>query len=351
MTIPIRNIFYMLLYAWNKVNLKDELEINWDGITNLLDLYAKILVKSVQVLIQKGIYKSYVSNLEEIGGVKGKIVFPPTIKRNLLKKQRTVCEYDEFSENIIANKIIYSTILTLLDNNACGKELKKDLHRLKDKFIEVERIKITEKSFEQIRLNRNNEFYGISLTICRLINQSLVPLKFNGGKNHFKFVNLLDDETKMSFIYEEFLRNFYMIHFKDKYKVSRQNIEWQFELSNESNDSLIPKMQTDISLDNEERKIIIDAKYYSKSVASNQYGNEKFHSHNLYQLFAYLLNQEEESAPITMSTTGILLYPKVEKDYDFLCSYKNHKIIIKTIDLMLPWEEIQESLFEIVEKV
>lgn len=53
-------------------------------------------------------------------------------------------------------------------------------------------------------------------------------------------------------------------------------------------------METDISLENEEKKIIIDAKYYKETMTVN-YDKERIRSSNLYQLFSYLLNQQDGS--------------------------------------------------------
>jgi len=51
----------------------------------------------------------------------------------------------------------------------------------------------------------------------------------------------------------------------------------------------LPTMNTDISLDSPERKIIMDAKYYREVFQSN-YGSDSIHSGNLYQLYAYVSN-------------------------------------------------------------
>lgn len=51
----------------------------------------------------------------------------------------------------------------------------------------------------------------------------------------------------------------------------------------------LPLMQTDIMLENETAKIIIDAKFYKETVEIN-YGAEKIISANLYQLFSFLLS-------------------------------------------------------------
>jgi 5-methylcytosine-specific restriction enzyme subunit McrC len=78
------------------------------------------------------------------------------------------------------------------------------------------------------------------------------------------------------------------------------------------------------------------------------YDKEKIKSNNLYQLFSYLLNQEDDT-PKTINAKGILLYPTIEKDYDLQYKYKNHKIEIRTINLNTNWKLISNRLKEIID--
>src|SRR5690554_70093 len=110
MAIPIENIYFLLCYAWNKLDEKERVDVSIDDKTELLDLLAKVLITSSKLLLKRGIDKSYIDHEEEISGVKGKIEISQTLKRNLLFKQKTVCTYDDFSANIITNQILISTI-------------------------------------------------------------------------------------------------------------------------------------------------------------------------------------------------------------------------------------------------
>lgn len=108
-------------------------------------------------------------------------------------------------------------------------------------------------------------------------------------------------------------------------------------------------METDISLENEEQKIIIDAKYYRETMTTN-YDKERIKSSKLYQLFSYLLNQQDGSEK-TKKATGIFLYPTVEKDYDLNFKYNDHKIQIRTINLDTNWRNISTRLKKIINAV
>jgi 5-methylcytosine-specific restriction enzyme subunit McrC len=77
------------------------------------------------------------------------------------------------------------------------------------------------------------------------------------------------------------------------------------------------------------------------------YNKERIKSHNLYQLFSYLLNQQDSSLK-TQNATGILLYPTIEKEYNLNFKYINHDIQIRTINLNTNWKNISERLKEII---
>ena len=94
------------------------------------------------------------------------------------------------------------------------------------------------------------------------------------------------------------------------------------------------------------KKIIIDAKYYKETMTVN-YDKERIRSSNLYQLFSYLLNQQDGSEKTNMAT-GILLYPTIERDYDLDFKYDNHKIQIRTVNLDTNWKNISTRLKEII---
>lgn len=88
MAIPIENIYFLLCYAWNKLDEKERVDVSIDDKTELLDLFAKVLITSSKLLLKRGIDKSYIDHQEEISGVKGKIEISQTLKRNLLFKQK-----------------------------------------------------------------------------------------------------------------------------------------------------------------------------------------------------------------------------------------------------------------------
>lgn len=343
MHIPIENIYYLLCYAWNKLEEKERVNISVDDQTELVDLFAKILINGTKILLKRGIDRSYLDYTDEIPGVKGKVQISQTLKSNLLYKQRSICTFDSFSANILTNRILVTTLYSLARTKGIDRDLKKELIVLRRMFSDIELIPITNSLFSQIKLNRNNRFYGFLMNVCQIIYDNTLPSEELGN---YKFTDFTKDERKMNQLFEAFIRNFYKIE-QSKYSiVKKETIQWQFTSTQLGDYQFIPKMETDITLENNAEKIIIDAKYYRETMTIN-YDKEKIKSNNLYQLFSYLLNQEDKTLK-TINAKGILLYPTIEKEYDLQYKYKSHMIEIRTINLNSNWKLISDRLKEII---
>lgn len=344
MQIPIENIYYLLCYAWNKLDEKDRVSVSIDDKTELLDLFAKVLINVSKMLLKRGIDKSYIDITEELAGVKGKLEFSQTVKSNILFKQRTVCTYDDFSVNILSNRILVTTIYRLTRTKGLDKQLKAELWNLQKMFSSIDLIELKSVLFKQVKLNRNNRFYGFIMNVCQIIYENTLPSEEQGK---YKFADFTRDDNKMNQLFEAFVRNFYRIEQKKYTTVKKETIKWQFSYSDNESFQYLPQMETDITLENESEKIIIDAKFYRETMTVN-YDKERIKSANLYQLFSYLLNQQDENAK-TINATGILLYPTIENDYNLHFKYGEHNIQIRTVNLNTNWRNISSRLKQIIQ--
>jgi 5-methylcytosine-specific restriction enzyme subunit McrC len=180
--------------------------------------------------------------------------------------------------------------------------------------------------------------------VCQIVNDNLFIDESSG---QYKFKDFLREEKAMARLFEAFVRNFYKNE-QSLFKVGREDIKWKFTAENDNDMSMLPIMSTDISLQSSTRKIIIDTKYYKEALKA-RYDKEKINSNNLYQLFSYLINQESELDGRTLECEGILLYPVVEKGFDFSYKFENHKIRVMSIDLNQEWYGIKKDLLGILE--
>ncbi len=332
--IPIQNIYYLLCYAWNKLEEKDLVEVSAEESPDLLNLLARVLLNRTKTLLKRGLEQQYLTQTEVYQGIKGKLEIGQSLRKNLFQKGLAVCEYDELSVDILPNQILKTTLQNLYKTEGLQASLHHEIRSIIWRMYEVGEILITDGIFKQVRIHQHNSFYDFLLNISELVYQNLLP---NQEKGHFKFKDFLRDERQMARVFEEFIRNFYKIEVPEA-KVYREDLRWK--MSGESG-AFLPKMQTDISIKLGDRKLIIDAKYYTETL-QKYYNSEKIHSQHLYQLFAYLKNQENPKAE------GILLYPTTEKSLSLVYTHEGHKIRIETLNLNQDWRGIRGDLLKII---
>lgn len=341
MQIPIQNIYYLLCYAWNKLEESEIVNVNEIDSTELIDLFAKVLSNSCSRLLKQGLDRYYVEHEDVIMGIKGKFNFSATIKQNVLPLSKTACIYDEFDYDILHNQILKTTIGKLLRTKNLDSSIKDELYKVYLKLPPISEIVIREAMFNQIRLHRNNYHYDFILKVCQIVNENLL---IDESKGNYKFQDFTREEKAMARLFEAFVRNFYKI--ETDFSVSSDSIKWQFESDNAEDLDMLPAMLTDITLQGKNKKIIIDTKYY-KEAFQTRYDKQKINSSNLYQLFSYLKNQEMDSE-ITLNCEGILLYPSIQNDFVHSFKYENHKIRIMAINLNQDWQKIRTDLLKIV---
>ena len=343
MTIPIHNLYYMLCYAWNRLEEGEIIPVGQVDKDEVSQLFAKVLLEGTFHLFKRGLDRGYVSYSDEIQRIRGKIDFYQNIKRNFCRQPRLYCHYDEFDYDILHNQILKATIKNMIGCKGLKEELKEQLKSLVFRLHNVSDLFLRKTVFRQVQLHRNNSFYDFMIKVCELIYDNLLILKDGKGR---RFRDFVQDEKVMSIIFEEFVRNFYERHLAN-YQVRRSYIEWQLEPISDGAKAYLPRMETDITLLSTKRKkkIIIDTKYYNQTLSS---GN-KIRSDNLYQLFAYVKNQEG-SGPFSMQCDGILLYPAVDRGYNLSYKIDGHKIFIRTINLNQDWRDIEKDLLAIVKE-
>ena len=98
-SIFIKNIYYMLSYAFTTLTPTQDDEIAAEEFDNIHNLFAAILAKGIGQQLKQGLYREYLNCKEDMPVMRGKIDMPGTIKNKLARKQVLTCEYDELSEN------------------------------------------------------------------------------------------------------------------------------------------------------------------------------------------------------------------------------------------------------------
>jgi 5-methylcytosine-specific restriction enzyme subunit McrC len=329
----------MLSYSFSVLNEQGYKSIATEKFDNIAELMAAILVKGIATQLKRGLQKEYIGRTEELSLLRGKIDVSESVKTQTMLKSQMVCSYDEFSVNGLMNRILKSTVYLLLKSDISAKR-KKELKKLMVFFADVELIDLNIVNWN-IQYNRTNQTYQMMISICYLVVKGLLQTNSYGNTKLMDFI----DEQRMCYLYEKFILQYYKKEFP-QLSVNASRISWQLD---NGEDTLLPIMQSDISLQKDNTVLIIDAKYYSHTTQV-KYDKHSLHSNNLYQIFTYVKNKDYELRQQKHEVSGMLLYAKTDEDIQPNNVYQmsGNQISVKTLDLNLPFSDISRQLNDIV---
>ena len=341
-TIPIANIYYLLCYAWKHIDERNVVRIHeLKELNQIYDLLGKVLAEGVLRLFRGGLDRGYIEVGEDLAGIRGKIDVGQTVKRAVRAKGRISCNYEDMTPDVIHNRILRSTLMTLLRCLGMDWRVREVIRRAFSKFSGVSDISLNRRTFQLVQLDRNRRYYWFLLSVCRLIHEQLSVDESSG---HTRFSDFTEEQ--MAKLFEDFVIGFYQ-HEQIEFKVngSGRAITWNDDGTSESQRSMIPRMEADVILEAPHRRLILDAKYYSEAL-SGRFGG-KLRSSHLYQLLAYLRNREAKEG-VVPKHEGILLYPTVDRPLSIDVRLEGFRVRARSIDLSKDWREIHDAMLSII---
>ena len=336
-SIRIKNLYYMLSYAYRLMNETDKNHVAAEDFEHIHDLFAAILVQGAGSQLKRGLHRDYVLQEDALSGLRGQIRMSESIKRQSLTRKKLVCIFDEFSVDNHHNQIIKCTLMLLLQRGTVREKNKKNMRKLLLYFGEVSHIEPWTIRWDTLRYQRNSISYKTLLELCRLVIKGMLITTETGN---YRLSGWLQDE-EMYKLYERFVLAYYKCHHPE---LSPQAAQINWNLAEPADRTFLPSMQSDITLKNRDKTLIIDTKYYSASMhAASAYNKASYISGHLYQIFSYVKNCDKE---MTGNVSGVLLYAKTNEantpDSDYVMG--GNLISLKTLDLDSDWEKITERL-------
>ena len=342
-SIFIKNIYYMLSYAFTTLNQGGYEDVATEEFENMHNLFAAILAKGISRQLKQGLYREYLNQKEDIAVARGKIDMPGTIQNRLARKRILTCEYDELSENNILNQILKTTVMLLLQHARVDTKYKSDLKKEMLFFSNVDILDPATIRWSAIRFQKSNSTYRMLISLCQLILEGMLLTTESG---EYKLMSFLD-EQRMCRLFEKFILEYY-IKECPYVKASSSQINWALD---DGVGTMLPTMQSDIMLTKDNTVLIIDAKYYTHTTQT-QYDVHTLHSANLYQIFTYVKNKDMEFVDKPHTVSGMLLYAATDEAFQPANSYQmsGNQISVKTLNLNLPFSEISTQLDAIVKE-
>ena len=334
--ILIKNIFYMLAYAFQELKQNDYAQIKPEEFDDIYDLFAEILARGISFQLKQGLYRKYVARYESLYTIKGKIDINGTIANRVRNNRQIACEFDDLSENNIYNQILLTTSTILIRHSDVKKDQKAKLKKLMLFFKDVEPVDIHNIHWNTLPFDRNNKNYRLLIYLCSfVVEQWLLTTE----KGKYKMREFSDEN--MNRLFEKFVLEYYKKHHPELHAKSKE-VEWNID-KELSTIGILPNMKTDIMLFLKERTMIIDTKYYGSSVQTN-FDKKTIHSGNLYQIHTYVTEHDKDRTGLV---DGMLLYAKTQEMIvpDGHMKLKSgNTIYFRTLDLNKDFKDIEKQL-------
>ena len=256
---------------------------------SILDLYYDLFLFETETIFKHGLRKNYRAAQENLNKVKGKILFTNHIRKNAFHKEHFYVEHQIFDADNMLNQILLKALL-ILNSIVHNPNFNVRINKLLLNFEDVSEKNITEKTFENIRFDRNTERYRSAINLAKLIILRFSPDLKGGNENVLAIMfdmNLLYED----YVYRKLKR--YQLSCDNCIEVKGQNrvVFWETR-----------GLRADIVVKTADDKcIVIDTKW-------KVLRDKKPSDADLKQMFVYNLHYD--------SDLSILLYPKTTLDSD-----------------------------------
>ena len=361
--IPVRNIWLLLLYAsqlYRELPASRRVELE-DAPDHIPHLVAEILANAVERRLRRNLSHGYQRHRADLNRVRGRIDLFRTERRRLLQRGSVACAFDELTVDTPRNryvKVALTHIASVVSKLANDSDLER---RCRDLAVRVERAGVggyLDPRYAGKAAVLDNvgwmEAHERQMLAAASLALNLAMPTEQSGTALLPIVNR--SETEGWRLYEKAVAGFYDVALSHRgWKVRRgSHIQWPTSDPTPGLHVIMPEMITDIVLERREhstpdagRRIVIDTKFTS-IVAHGQFGQQMLKSGHMYQLYAYLRSQEQLGEPITLYSTGVLLYPSLGVDYNESAIIQGHRVSFVTVNLAADSQTIRSQLLRVV---
>lgn len=347
-TVAIRNIFYMLAYAYQALDLKEFAEIGAEEFDNALDLLGAVYAKGLASQVRRGLDQDFLEHSADIGCARGRV--DVLASSDAMHRQRVElrCAFSEMSRDTELNRLIKCTGFMFLRSSELKRETKAAVRRLMPYLSEVALVQpVLARRIKPI-YTRSNRSYKLLVSVCEFAMRGLLPDESGAGAG---FAKVLDSQ-ELSHLYEKFLLAYYRKHHSSRVDAAANQIPWN---TDGALPSFLPGMHTDVTLrgkgERAGRTLIIDAKCYGK-ILTGHHGKQMVSPGNIYQIYSYVKNADTAHDG---RVSGLLLYAQTdEENLPFGPGRRSwvadgNRFEVRTLDLNRPFDEIAAQLDDVLE--
>lgn len=258
---------------------------------DILEPIARAFVEQVEHLVDRGLYRTYVEQEDNLTAIRGRIDFREDLNRNVILRHRTYCRFTEYSWDIPENQVIRQ-VVHMLARWGFSTRLTDRLISLDRQMEDVSRTQIRASDISRFHYSRQSDHYRPIHRFCRLF---LDGFSMSEGVGTSGFNGFLMDMNKLfeSFVAIQLDTALHRAH--APLRLARQQ---RFSLFHDHSNTINP----DLILENQgEVALVADTKYKRRSGADGT-------PTDYYQMITY--------CTVLGLDHGVIIYPRHEADIE-----------------------------------
>lgn len=248
---------------------------------HLLDIVVAYFCEETFRQFHKGVIRRYETDQETLPLIRGKWLIDADLQRNIGRKDRAHCEYDNFTDDNPYNQAIKATLRLLANHTAANPHLNQQVRALIAMLPDVTNCVVEASAVARLPRNRLVSRYETIFQLCEWFLAGQSP-NIHAGEN--RTLGLLFD---MNVLFEEFVAKILRSALPPGYQLRTQGPRAYLARDNHTGDKRF-QMKPDICVTRPDGEIeaIIDTKWklVNATDAANKYGVQQA---DMYQLRTY----------------------------------------------------------------
>ncbi len=337
--VPVKNLLYLVESTYVSPDIDFYDQAGYARGRNFLEILMHFFYGRIEQLISKGLYRSYMTEIANASVVRGRVDIPRTLTENFASPYKVVCEYDEYTEDVIENRIIRYT-LEATRNLATTPSLRRKLFKLLASFSQVNNPwHLSTDTFRRMVYHRLNRHYETIHELCKVLLTG-TAIEIPSGPVGFRSFLVNMEQLFQEFLFATMARSPEFAGHR-LVRQSSSRIVWLHGHGVVRDITVIP----DLKVSNSADVLVVDAKYKNPLIARRNRWIPV--SADVYQMMAYC---------VVHSCSGALVYPRtqvtdtdIDEVYEIKGSASTFKL--KTIDLAGELSHLKAACHELCQNL
>ena len=349
--VTIQRLLYLALYAAGEVKPQEGL-FSFERVKNptLADLLALALGSAAGRAFRQGLWQGYRVREEALHTVRGRIMVAEQIRRRFDMPLPVEVRYDEYTEDVLANRLIKAAARLLRGMRLNASEAREGLRHIDATLENVTPVRYPPHDVPEVEFTRLNEHYKDAVAIARLILRHWFHTahRAKDDEDEVRVPGFLMDMNK---VFQQFVTR----KLREVMQVSEHTLRSDDNIPRRTLDTGGRfKLKPDLSWwDGKSFTFVGDIKYKNigaddaddQDDARND-GRRRVPPADLYQAFAY-------ATAFDCNLPGaLLIYAKGEVEPETYCvRHAGKRIEVVAVDLSGTIDEIDESIAQVAKRV